>query len=104
MLGDYYPLTPYSINTGDWIAWQFDRPEIGGGMIQAFRREQNDKPARLFRLSGLVPSARYHVTDLDGGPTRNLTGSDLMKKGLTIEIKTTPGAALLIYRKVERKG
>ena len=37
-LGDYYPLTPYSLGEDCWIAWQFDRPEQGEGMIQAFRR------------------------------------------------------------------
>jgi len=28
-LGDYYPLTPYSLSEHDWIAWQFDRPSPG---------------------------------------------------------------------------
>jgi len=26
MLGDYYPLTPYSLANDAWIGWQFDRP------------------------------------------------------------------------------
>ena len=36
MLGDYYPLTPYGIQAGDWIAWQFDRSDLAGGVVQAF--------------------------------------------------------------------
>ncbi|HWE64027.1 MAG TPA: glycoside hydrolase family 36 protein, partial [Chloroflexota bacterium] len=39
LLGDYYPLTPYSIDTNIWMAWQFDRPEAGTGVVQAFRRD-----------------------------------------------------------------
>ena len=41
MLGDYYPLTPYSLANDAWIGWQFDRPEEGDGMIQVFRRAGN---------------------------------------------------------------
>jgi alpha-galactosidase len=37
--GDYYPLTPYSLDKTAWIAWQFDCPEQGEGMVQAFRRD-----------------------------------------------------------------
>ena len=38
MLGDYYPLTPYSLDTNQWIAWQFQRPDLCAGVVQAFRR------------------------------------------------------------------
>jgi alpha-galactosidase len=99
MLGDYCPLTPYSIQKGDWIAWQFDRPEMGGGEVQAFRREENEAAAQVFRLCGLAPSAKYEVTDLDGGPPKEMTGRELMQQGLTVEIKTKPGAAVILYRK-----
>ena len=43
-LGDYYPLTEYSKAGNVWVAWQFDRPDRGNGMVQAFRR-----PARSAR-------------------------------------------------------
>lgn len=38
-LGDYYPLTPYSLEPDAWIAWQFDCPEAGKGIVQAFRHQ-----------------------------------------------------------------
>ena len=38
IFGDYYPLTPYSLDNTAWIAWQFDCPEKGEGLVQAFRR------------------------------------------------------------------
>jgi len=99
MLGDYYPLTPYSIQPGDWIAWQFDRPDLRGGVVQAFRRDQNQSPTRVLRLAGLVPSAEYKITDLDGGPPARMSGKDLMGKGLTVEIKTQPGSAVVFYQR-----
>jgi alpha-galactosidase len=104
MLGDYYPLTPYSLDTADWIAWQFDRPEIGGGVVQAFRRDRNEVPVREFHLHGLVPSAKYEVTDLDSGGPKEITGRELMNQGLAVEIKSRPGAAVIIYQKAKQPG
>lgn len=99
MLGDYYPLTPYSIQPGDWIAWQFDRPDLGGGVVQAFRRDKNESPTRVLRLSGLVSSAKYEVSGLDGEAPKRMSGKDLMEEGLAVEIKTKPGSAVTFYKK-----
>ena len=54
--GDYYPLTPYSLDAAVWIAWQFDRPDLGEGMVQAFRRGESVYEAARFRLRGLEPT------------------------------------------------
>ena len=99
MLGDYYPLTPYSIQLADWIAWQFDRPDLRGGVVQAFRRDKNESPTLVLRLRGLAPSAKYEVTDLDGGTPRRLSGKELMDHGLSVQIQTQPGSAVIFYRK-----
>jgi len=99
MLGDYYPLTPYTIQPGDWIAWQFDRPDLGGGVIQAFRRDKNASPSRVFHLNGLAPRGKYLLTDLDEGTPKEMSGKDLMERGLTVEIKSQPGSAVIFYKK-----
>jgi alpha-galactosidase len=101
MLGDYYPLTPYSLRAGDWIAWQFDRPEYGDGMIQAFRRDQCKGATRVFHLCGLDSTAQYEITDLDVGAPVRRSGKDLMENGLIIEIKNRPGAALIAYKRTK---
>ena len=36
LLGDYYALTPYSLAKDACMAWQFNRPEMGEGVVQAF--------------------------------------------------------------------
>jgi alpha-galactosidase len=103
MLGDYYPLTSYSLKLDQWIAWQFDRPEQGDGVVQAFRRDQCMDSLLVCRLRGLNPSALYEVTNLDvEGKTRS-SGRELMEKGLTVEIKDKPGAAVIVYRQVARR-
>ena len=51
--GDYYPLTSYSLDNTVWMAWQFDRPELGEGMVQVFRRAESPYESARFRLRGL---------------------------------------------------
>jgi alpha-galactosidase len=102
MLGDFYPLTPYSLNEESWIAWQFDRPGNASGadgMVQAFRRTACGQAGQTFRLRGLDPAATYEVTDLDEGKPRKVSGKELMENGLAVEIKDKPGAAVISYRK-----
>jgi alpha-galactosidase len=101
MLGDFYPQTAYTLQPGDWIAWQFDRPDLDGGVLQAFRRDKTEAPTQVFRLRALKPSAKYEITDLDGGPARTFTGKELMEDGLAVEIAAKPGAAVIFYSRAK---
>ena len=56
---------------------------------------------KTFRLGGLDPAARYEVTDLDVGTAAIISGKHLMEKGLTVEIKNKPGAALIAYQRAK---
>ena len=98
MLGDYYPLTPYSLANDAWIGWQFDRPVEGDGMIQVFRREDSIYRQADLKLHGLDADKEYAVTDVDTKAVTRKQGRELMEQGLTIEIAKKPGAALLAYR------
>jgi hypothetical protein len=92
--GDYYPLTPYSLSTNAWIAWQFDRSDAGEGCVQAFRRIASEVPAMTFRLEGLAPGKLYAVRDFDKGDLGSYTGSALMSTGLTIQLNPRQSAIL----------
>ncbi len=99
MLADYYPLTPYSLAKDRWIAWQFNRPEQGDGVVQAFRRPQSIEEVARFKLRGLEPQTRYALTDLDTGEAQTLAGRELMDNGLPVVIQSQPGASVLTYAK-----
>ena len=101
LFGDYHPLTPYSLELDQWMAWQFNRAVPGDGMVQAFRRPACQESSKTFRLSGLDPDAQYEVQDFDDSGTRTFTGKKLMDNGLTVEIKDKPGAGLVVYRKAD---
>ncbi|MHB9037912.1 MAG: alpha-galactosidase, partial [Armatimonadota bacterium] len=80
--GDFYPLTPYSTATDVWMAWQFDRPDLGRGIWQAFRRPDNPVVVEWFYLKGLVPNANYELTSPSiPGWSATHTGQYLMETG-----------------------
>ena len=99
--GDYYPLTTFRAEDDVWMAWQFDRPEVGEGMVQAFRRPKSDVTTMRFRLRGLDPESRYTVTNLDVEGSVRMTGRELLEQGLTITLEDCPMAAIITYRKLK---
>ncbi len=100
--GDFYPLTPFTTSNDAWMAWQFDRPEIGQGVVQAFRRAGSIYESARVKLRGLQPDARYSVTDIDNPKTKQIiNGGDLMQKGLLVTAPTQPAAPIFTYRKMK---
>jgi alpha-galactosidase len=97
--GDYYPLTKYSAEDDVWMAWQFDVPEKGQGMVQAFRRPKSNYESARFALNGLDPDAVYVVTDVDANNPQEISGRELTEKGLLITLPDAPGSAIITYRK-----
>jgi alpha-galactosidase len=101
-LGDFHPLTDYSLANNVWMAWQYNRPEAGQGMVQAFRRQDCSEATQVFRLRGLDPAAQYEMANFDVAGATVVSGRDLMDKGLTVEIKEKPGAAVIVYRRIQQ--
>ena len=97
--GDYYPLTQYNLDQEQWIAWQFDRPDLGEGIVQAFRRGKSLYETAKFSLKGLEPGAVYQLTNPDVAGTTEMTGRKLLETGLPIAIKPQPGAVIVTYKK-----
>ncbi len=96
--GDYYPLTPYSLESTSWMAWQFDSPAKGEGMVQAFRRPDSPFETARFQLRGLDPKRTYVIRDADSGETTRMSGAELLERGLPVTLRDSPGAALIAYR------
>jgi alpha-galactosidase len=100
-LGDFYPLTPYQLDGAGWMAWQFDQPETGQGMVQVFRRDRSDYESARFRLQALEPEARYVVKDLDQPEARQeRSGAELMRPGFLVVAPHRPQALVFVYRKL----
>ncbi len=97
--GDFYPLTPWTRDDTVWIAWQFDRPEMGEGVVQVFRRHNSFYESAHLKLFGLDAQARYTVTDLDTGASERHSGRELLDDGLAITMSAKPSVAVLTYRR-----
>jgi len=97
--GDFYPLTPGVLSDDVWMAWQFNCPAEGRGIVEAYRHKGNAERQRTFVLGGLAAAARYEVTDQNTGAVTKVSGADLMGRGLGVEITETPGSALVMYRR-----
>jgi alpha-galactosidase len=98
-LGDFYPLMPCQLNEELWLAWQFDLPEHGKGMVQVFRRQNSIYESARFKLRGLDPNLRYRVTNLDAPDTKQeFTGRELMEAGLLVVAPHQPSAIILTYQ------
>ena len=82
------------------MAWQFDRPDLGEGIVQAFRRSESVAETSRYPLRGLEPDATYDLADFDQPDRTHMTGRQLIEEGLAITINDRPGAAVIRYRKV----
>ena len=99
--GDFYPLLAHSLADDAWAAWQFDRPDLGEGIVLALRRPRSPLVGMLARLRGLDLEGGYEVRDSDTNATQALTGRQLAEEGLAIGIDHAPGSRLLLYRRAD---
>lgn len=97
--GDFYPLTPHTLEKSQWIAWQFHRPDLGESVVQAFRRPESITETLTVKLRGLDSEQRYEIENLDGGKEVR-TGAELMR-GLAITLRERPAAGVFVLKAVE---
>jgi alpha-galactosidase len=100
LLGDYYPLSDYSEDTGAWTAFQFHRPERGQGVVLAFRRADSTAAAQHFKLRGLQADAIYELKGLGAAGAARVKGRQLMQTGLLVRLAARPAAATIAFRRI----
>ena len=103
LLGDFYPMTRYSLAEDQWMAWQFHRPGLHGGVVQVFRRPRSIYESARLKLHGLDSDGKYELRDMDEAEPREATGAELMEKGLLVSVPETPCAVTIIYRQMDTK-
>ena len=97
--GDFYPLTSFGLADDLWAVWQFDRLDLGEGVVIALRRQKSPHPRMEARLRGIDAEAEYEVYSFDDDATTTCTGSELTGAGLAIEIDDPPGSRMYRYRR-----
>lgn len=98
--GDFYPLTNCTLSTQDWLAYQMDRPDLGGGLLIALRRKDSPFLTAQFRLQGLDPAADYELENADTGEKSRWKGRQLAEQGITVAMTKAPASTLVFYKRV----
>jgi alpha-galactosidase len=98
--GDYYPLTAYDLAGDAWMAWQYDQPEKGQGVVQAFRHAESPYESARFKLRGLDPAATYELRNFDETAIAAVPGRELMGRGLLLTLTSSPDSAVISYKRV----
>lgn len=98
--GDYYPLTPYSLEKNAWIGWEYYRPETGTGFVQVFRRAEASETEKIVYLKGLNPDSEYTLTDFDDNQSTRIKGKDLLSKGMKLTLPEKSQAKLIRIEKI----
>ena len=96
-LGDFYPLSAWSLDLSLWMAWQYDLPQEGQGMVQVFRRDQSEYETAVYQLHGLNPEATYRIEDADVGEIGVFMGQELTERGFRVTIPEKRTAKVFIY-------
>lgn len=98
---DYYPLTDWSIDPEQFLAFQFHSPEFQEGIVQAFHGGSEAAKSITVKLKGLSREDRFRVGDWDAPDNeRVLSGKELMELGIEIAGSTGDRAVVYHYRKI----
>ena len=98
-LGDFYPLTGYSLADDVWMGWQWHRPDKDAGAVLLFRRQRCPYPTMELHLHGLSADALYRFENMDSHAVTRLTGAAARDGQLTVTLPDPPQSALLLYRR-----
>lgn len=95
---DYYPLTDWTDDPRQWLAFQFHDPLTGAGIVQAFCGPDPESRAITLRLRGLDPDEQYDITNWDLPQCLSATGGrELMEAGVSVSAAATSGTAVVLH-------
>lgn len=95
----WYPLTPYTRSSVEWMAQQWHRPDLDEGVVLAFRHSDSPDASKSVTLHGLDPGATYELVFDSAGNTIRRTGTQLMSS-LQITIPQQHASELIHYYRV----
>jgi alpha-galactosidase len=97
-LGDYYPLTRWTLDADRWMAWQLHRADLDAGIGLAFRHKECPYPVLQVEWRSLKPGQKYRVQFIDDQHhvvNRNLTGREL--SALELRLPARHSSVLVRY-------
>lgn len=98
--GDFWPLTPYSLSENCWIAWQFDRKDLGIGAVYAFRRSKSASNTIKLYLKGIKKETKYEINFVDKAISKKITGKEIIERGIELKENNAPESILITYKSI----
>ncbi len=75
---DYYPLLPQTLETSQWVGWEFCDPASGEGFFVLLRPAESMYASADVRLQGVEENKTYRVGAVEGNATRDVSGRELL--------------------------
>ena len=97
-VGDFYPLLPHTNSEGEWLAAQYDRPDLGEGLIVAFRRRHCVENSVFLRPRAIDTDATYILEYQSTRGQVERLGRDFAA-GLTLTLSPAPSHEVIRYRR-----
>ena len=100
--GDFYPLTPCSNTPDEFVAYQLHRPDLGAGIVLAFRRTECNYLGLILGLSALRPDVHYRVefVDAEGVTTEQTLSAAELASGLPVRVPEKGSSVVIRYAEV----
>lgn len=99
LYGDYYPHTPFHRSASRWVAWQFDCPETGRGLLQGIRFPTSPSEALTVHPEAVHPGSTYSFENSETAETREVSGEELIRNGFTFALPARSGAIWFYSRR-----
>ena len=90
--GDYYPLTPFSKSSEQWLVRQFECPEDAHGLLQGIRLPGSQDASITVYPHIESESAMYRFENPETHATAEVSGAILRKDGFTFSLPARSGA------------
>jgi alpha-galactosidase len=103
LIGAWYPLLPYSRDLSKWMAVQYDRPDLGEGMVLVWRRPESPYSGVQVSLHGIAPDATYELSFDSTGKKVRVKGADLAKD-FVLTLPAAHTSDLIYYRRTSAGG
>ena len=102
--GDFYLLSNVSIAPEQFVAYQFHRADLDGGLVLAFRHPECNYLGLILGLQGLNPKTAYSVEYSDDArqkTVRTVSGKELLE-GTDLRIPSKGGSLVIRYKPVKK--
>ena len=99
--GDYYQLTPVTLDDRDWFAYRLHMPETGEGAVISFRRENCPVNSANYILPELSPDTEYTFEDLFENKSFTATGGYMAENGLDVSLKNRRSVSVIYYAPIK---